>query len=65
MHRNGTKILVLLALGVMFATTGCNDLADLVEMVQSFSLIEAPECFDDSDCAAGTHCEAKYCRPDA
>ena len=32
MHRNGTKILVLLALGVMFATTGCNDLADLVEM---------------------------------
>ena len=32
MSRKGTKILVLFALGMMFATTGCNDLADLVDM---------------------------------
>jgi CubicO group peptidase (beta-lactamase class C family) len=32
MHRNGTKILVLFALGLMCSTTGCSDLVDLIDM---------------------------------
>ena len=32
MQRIGTKVLVLFALCVMFSSTGCNDLADLIDM---------------------------------
>ncbi len=32
MNRNGTKILVLFTLGLMCSTTGCSDLADLIDM---------------------------------